>query len=400
MSRNISKEWCFHHTMGYSTQLVTWWPASSRGLGLPCLSSGWRDWNGCLRTMVIIIHKLPVGWFTFLQCLSGTNLLNLSGTPYKSAKLSGHSLFQASIVIEWTNLPGKLAQWKFINVSSIIPVRRQTEHVEFREYPNGTTDSERDLAICITKSGSSRRSRLCFLSGIAIWPRARVGNSHAPQRFIGTHFCGWERLPLSISSDPTFLGHDFTTWYRLVNLTDGEDHFWLMSKSTRANVRIQSNHDRIRNQMRSCVFWENADRECISLESPGLWCFTPGSCFRPGRGRSGSVNVPETQDGTFHFIARGATTMAKYGFIDWMRSSGDQTLYYSMHLLLHSTLHRPLHMITLDHGAPAQDISIKVYFCRRPSNCEPLASGCIYDSRDSPKRVGDEKFSRRWVPIF
>jgi hypothetical protein len=24
MSRNISKEWCFHHTMGYSTQLVTW----------------------------------------------------------------------------------------------------------------------------------------------------------------------------------------------------------------------------------------------------------------------------------------------------------------------------------------------------------------------------------------
>jgi hypothetical protein len=42
---------------------------------------GWRDWHGCLRTMVITIHKLPVGSFTFLQCLSGTELLNLSGTP-------------------------------------------------------------------------------------------------------------------------------------------------------------------------------------------------------------------------------------------------------------------------------------------------------------------------------
>jgi hypothetical protein len=28
------------------------------------------------------IQKLPVGSFTFLQCLSGTKLLNLSGTPY------------------------------------------------------------------------------------------------------------------------------------------------------------------------------------------------------------------------------------------------------------------------------------------------------------------------------
>jgi hypothetical protein len=31
--------------------------------------------------MVVIIHKLLVGSFTFLQCLSGTELLNLSGTP-------------------------------------------------------------------------------------------------------------------------------------------------------------------------------------------------------------------------------------------------------------------------------------------------------------------------------
>jgi hypothetical protein len=62
--------------------LVKWWPASSRRLWLPCLNTGWRDWNRCLRTMVITIHKSPVGSFTFLQCLSGTELLRLSGTPY------------------------------------------------------------------------------------------------------------------------------------------------------------------------------------------------------------------------------------------------------------------------------------------------------------------------------
>jgi hypothetical protein len=43
-----------------------------------------EDWNGCLRTMVITIHNLPVGSFTFLQCLPGTDLLNLSGTPYRT----------------------------------------------------------------------------------------------------------------------------------------------------------------------------------------------------------------------------------------------------------------------------------------------------------------------------
>jgi hypothetical protein len=52
------------------------------------LSTGWRDWNACLRTMVTIIHKLPVGSFTFLQYLSGTELLNLSGIPYISLMFS------------------------------------------------------------------------------------------------------------------------------------------------------------------------------------------------------------------------------------------------------------------------------------------------------------------------
>jgi hypothetical protein len=50
---------------------------------VPCLSTGRRGWNGCLRTMVIIIHKLPVSSFTFLQCVSGTEFVNLSGTPYR-----------------------------------------------------------------------------------------------------------------------------------------------------------------------------------------------------------------------------------------------------------------------------------------------------------------------------
>jgi hypothetical protein len=39
----------------------------------------------CLRTMVSTIHKLPVRSFTFLQCLPGTELLNLSGTPYPTS---------------------------------------------------------------------------------------------------------------------------------------------------------------------------------------------------------------------------------------------------------------------------------------------------------------------------
>jgi hypothetical protein len=56
-----------------------WWSG-----WLPCLSTGRRDCNGRLRTIVITIHKLPVGSFTFPQCLSGTKLLNLSGTPYIS----------------------------------------------------------------------------------------------------------------------------------------------------------------------------------------------------------------------------------------------------------------------------------------------------------------------------
>jgi hypothetical protein len=62
--------------------LVKWWPGSSRRLWLPCLSTGWRDCNGYLITMVITIYKLLVGLFTFLQCLLGTELLNLSETPY------------------------------------------------------------------------------------------------------------------------------------------------------------------------------------------------------------------------------------------------------------------------------------------------------------------------------
>jgi hypothetical protein len=47
----------------------------------------WTERLECVsRTMVITIHKLPVGSFTFLQHLSGTELLNLNGTSYIYAR--------------------------------------------------------------------------------------------------------------------------------------------------------------------------------------------------------------------------------------------------------------------------------------------------------------------------
>jgi transposase len=52
------------------------------GIESETLTAVFEHWNECLKTMVITIHKLPVGSFTFLQCLSGTELLNSSGTPY------------------------------------------------------------------------------------------------------------------------------------------------------------------------------------------------------------------------------------------------------------------------------------------------------------------------------
>jgi histone-lysine N-methyltransferase SETMAR len=36
--------------------------------------------------MAITIYKLPVGSFTFIQCLSGTELLSLSETPYTTKR--------------------------------------------------------------------------------------------------------------------------------------------------------------------------------------------------------------------------------------------------------------------------------------------------------------------------
>jgi hypothetical protein len=49
--------------------------------------------------MVITIHKLPVGSFTFLLCLSGTELLNLSGTPYISRRIYPCSSSSLSYVL-------------------------------------------------------------------------------------------------------------------------------------------------------------------------------------------------------------------------------------------------------------------------------------------------------------
>jgi hypothetical protein len=52
--------------------------------------------------MMITIHKPPVGSFIFLQCLSGTELLNLNGTPYikslNSQKLTGTDEHDPNII--------------------------------------------------------------------------------------------------------------------------------------------------------------------------------------------------------------------------------------------------------------------------------------------------------------
>jgi hypothetical protein len=39
--------------------------------------------DGFFRTMVITIHKLHTGWFTFLGFLSESEILHLGGTPYR-----------------------------------------------------------------------------------------------------------------------------------------------------------------------------------------------------------------------------------------------------------------------------------------------------------------------------
>jgi hypothetical protein len=48
--------------------------------------------------MVIAINKLPVGSFTFLQCLSGSELLNLSGTLYMREGVVHHRIRDQGIV--------------------------------------------------------------------------------------------------------------------------------------------------------------------------------------------------------------------------------------------------------------------------------------------------------------
>jgi hypothetical protein len=55
------------------------------GIESETLTAVFKHWMEKLewvsKNNVITIHKLPVGSFTFLQCLSGIELLNLSGTP-------------------------------------------------------------------------------------------------------------------------------------------------------------------------------------------------------------------------------------------------------------------------------------------------------------------------------
>jgi hypothetical protein len=49
------------------------------------LSSGWRDWNGFLRTMVTTIHDLNIRWSSFPRLLLGTEMLYL----HKTSSISG-----------------------------------------------------------------------------------------------------------------------------------------------------------------------------------------------------------------------------------------------------------------------------------------------------------------------
>jgi hypothetical protein len=55
------------------------------GIESETLTAVFEHWMERLERMSqnngVTIHKLPVGLFTFLQCLSGTEFLNLSGTP-------------------------------------------------------------------------------------------------------------------------------------------------------------------------------------------------------------------------------------------------------------------------------------------------------------------------------
>jgi hypothetical protein len=73
--------------------------------------------------MVIIIHKLSVGSFTFLQCLSGTELLNLSGTHDTMVELNEYT-FQALLVSSFDSLIttcGLFEHWCLLSIKYQLP---------------------------------------------------------------------------------------------------------------------------------------------------------------------------------------------------------------------------------------------------------------------------------------
>jgi hypothetical protein len=140
--------------------LVKWWPASSWRVWLPCLSTRWRGRNRCLKTMVIAIHKLSVGSFTFLQCLSGTELLNLSGTPYisgisrKLGILAHNPAFQQSY---GESIPAISQHWWILRILRLD---------QLKLYIRAADPSQKDMAISDTSVDSTRiNTSLIFYSG-------------------------------------------------------------------------------------------------------------------------------------------------------------------------------------------------------------------------------------------
>jgi hypothetical protein len=80
MSRTACRESSFNHGTNCSQEWGRDWVRSQSRLCSAFSSPGWRDSNGLLRRMVIIIHKLNVRWFGFPHLSLGIEVLNLSGT--------------------------------------------------------------------------------------------------------------------------------------------------------------------------------------------------------------------------------------------------------------------------------------------------------------------------------
>jgi hypothetical protein len=76
---------------------------------------------------MIPLHKLPVGSFAFLQCLSGTELLKLSGTPYTYVICICYKIYK--IVIGYIIILHLGAQIYKIEISHIYTICMNIIHI-------------------------------------------------------------------------------------------------------------------------------------------------------------------------------------------------------------------------------------------------------------------------------